>query len=218
MLRYAPCLLILCLLGGVQTAIAADFEWTLERDREEVQVYTRPVDDSKFKAVKSTMTITASLGELVALVRDSSACSDWAALCKKAEKLEIVSETELYVYTLNDLPWPVSDRDAIAHVVWSQNPTDLSVTMNATVVSDKLPKNKGIVRLAYGVTSWVFTPVGDGRVEVVSRAHLDPGGVTPAWLTNRLLVDSPFDTMVAMREVTQSGRYANSSFEFLSEP
>ena len=162
------------------------------------------------------MTITASLGELVALVRDAAACMDWAALCAKAELVEILSETEGYVYTLNDLPWPISDRDVVAHVLWSQSPTDLAVTMSATVVSGKLPIEEGVVRLSYGVVSWQFIPVGMGKIEIVSHAHLDPGGVTPAWLTNRLLVDSPFDTMVGMREMTNVDRYKNSSFEFLS--
>ena len=211
--RYAICLLLLA-----QSAVANDDDWVLERDRDGIQVYTRVVEESDFKAIKSVMTITASLGELVALVRDSAACPQWAALCVKAGDLEVVSETELYVHTLNDLPWPVADRDAVAHVLWSQNPTDLSVTMSATVVSDKLPIEKGVVRLSYGVSSWQFIPRGMGKVEIVSRAHIDPGGATPAWLSNRLLVNSPFDTMVGMREMANTDRYENSSFEFLSEP
>ena len=209
---------VLTLFVVAQTASAADYDWKLERDQAGVQVYTSVVAGSKFKAVKSTMIIETSLAELVALVRDVSACPDWAALCKKAEIVEIVSETELYVYTLNNLPWPVADRDAVAHVVWGQDPTDFSVTMTATVVSEKLPINRGVVRLSYGVTNWVFRPVADGRIEVVSLAHVDPGGATPAWLSNRLLVGAPYDTMVGMREVARSGRYADSSFDFMSEP
>ena len=213
--RGTICLLVLAV---AHSAVANDHNWVLTRDRDGIQVYTRVVENSKFKAVKAVMTITASLGELVALVRDAAACTDWAALCAKAELVEILSETEGYVYTLNDLPWPISDRDVVAHVLWSQSPTDLAVTMSATVVSGKLPIEEGVVRLSYGVISWQFIPVGMGKIEIVSHAHLDPGGVTPAWLTNRLLVDSPFDTMVGMREMTNADRYKNSSFEFLSEP
>lgn len=208
---------LICLLLLSQGAVAAE-NWEQQRDRDGIQVYTRDVDGSKFKAVKSTMTIAASLRELVALVRDAAACPDWAALCKMAESIDELSETEMYVYTLNDLPWPVADRDAIAHVLWSQDPSDLAVTMIATVVSDKLPAKKGIVRLSYGTTSWHFKPTADGQVDVTSIAHVDPGGATPAWLSNRLLVDSPFDTMAGMRKIIKSNRYENSAFEFLSEP
>ena len=55
-------------------------------------------------------------------------------------------------------------------------------------------------------------------MEVVSLAHIDPAGGVPAWLTNRLLVDSPWDTMRDMRKIVNEGRYADASFSFVSEP
>lgn len=216
------CLLVLCLTFA-DHADADDHDWELVRDRDGIAVYTKPVAGSKFKAVKSTMTMQTTLSELAALVRDSAACSEWADLCKKAEVIESVSETELYVYTYNDLPWPVSDRDAIAHVIWSQEPEHGTVTMTANLVdgntpSNKVPETKGTIRLKYGKTSWEFKPLGAGQVAVTSRAHVDPEGATPAWLTNRLLVGSPYDTMRAMRKIIRTGRYRGAKFEFLSEP
>ena len=76
------------------------------------------MEGSKNKAVKATAKVEATISELVALVMDSSACPDWTALCKESRVVEQVSDTELYVYTINDVPWPVSDRDAVAHVGW----------------------------------------------------------------------------------------------------
>jgi hypothetical protein len=207
----------------VNGANANDHDWELARDRDGIAVYTKPVAGSKFKAVKSTMTVQATLSELVALVRDSAACSEWADLCKKAEVVESVSETELYVYTYNDLPWPVSDRDAIAHIIWAQEPEHGTVTMTASLVdgntpSTKVPEVRKAIRLKYGKTSWEFKPLSAGRVAVTSRAHVDPEGATPAWLTNRLLVGSPYDTMLAMRKIIGTGRYRGAKFGFLSEP
>ncbi|MDA1076965.1 MAG: START domain-containing protein [Proteobacteria bacterium] len=192
--------------------------WHLVLDKEGVQVFSRSVEGSRFKEAKATMIISSTLSELVALVRDTDACGEWAALCAKADTIEVASETDLHVYTLNELPWPVSNRDAVAHVLWRQAPEDLSVTMSASLVSGKLPENSGVVRLSYGETSWNFKPIGDGRVEVISRAHIDPGGAVPAWLTNRLLVRAPFETLAGMRMLVQTGRYADSKFEFVTEP
>lgn len=215
-------LLVIALLSAMTIMPTAasdlfDLEWEQKRDRDGIAVFTGDVPDSRLKAVMSTMRVTAQLGQLVALVRDANACPEWADLCKKAEHVEVISETEMYVYTLNDLPWPVSDRDAVAHVLWEQSPDTLTVQMTATVAADKLPKTKA-VRIPYGITRWTFAPHDDGEVTVISHAHVDPGGATPAWLTNRLLVDSPFTTMQKMREIVSSGRYADSTFEFLTEP
>lgn len=195
-----------------------DIEWDLRSDKEGIQVYTGDVDGSKLKAVKAYMEIEVSLGEIVALVRDPEACPDWAELCKLSEHLEVTSETEMLVYTLNDLPWPVSDRDAVAQILWSQDPQTLKVEMSAKVTPEGKPRRKGTVRIGYGVTGWSFTPLGNGRVAVESLAHLDPGGATPAWLTNRLLVDAPHQTLSNMRELLRSKKYEGATFEFLAEP
>lgn len=197
---------------------AQTFDWEVERERNGITIATSKVAGSKFKAVKATMQLETTLTQLVALVQDAEACPEWAALCKKAQVIESMSPTEMYVHTLNDLPWPVSDRDAVAHVIWTQHPETLAVTMTATVDGDKIPKRKKAIRITYGKTSWTFTPMEDGEVRVESLAHIDPAGATPAWLTNQLLVDSPYDTMRDMRKLVQTGRYAASSFDFIIEP
>ncbi|MEM7098052.1 MAG: START domain-containing protein [Pseudomonadota bacterium] len=192
-----------------------DIEWDLKRDKEGIQVYTGNIEGSKLKAVKSEMRINAPINALIGLVRDADACPEWADLCKKAEHVEVISETQMYVYTLNDLPWPVSDRDAVAHILWEKDAESGHVTMVATVAPDKMPKTKAI-RIPYGITQWTFVPHENGEVTVISNAHVDPGGATPAWLTNRLLVDSPFTTMKKMRDIVTSGRYAEATFEFMT--
>ena len=211
-------LLILIFTSAGAAAEPADLNWELKRDRDGIAIYTAEVPGSKHKAVRTLMVLeNTSLSELAALVRDPEACPDWADLCKRAEVVEEVSETEMYVYTLNDLPWPVTDRDAIAHVRWAQDKATGVVSMHASLVPDRLPVNDGTIRIQYGETSWTFHPQSDGRVEVVSYAHIDPSGATPAWLTNRLLVDSPHTTNKAMREIIESDRYDSASFDFITE-
>ncbi|MEM7077443.1 MAG: START domain-containing protein [Pseudomonadota bacterium] len=204
--------------ASAQTVDDVAAEWELKRDRDGIAVFTTPVAGSKFKAVKATMTVESSLNALVALVQDTGACPEWAAHCKAAEVIDQVNDQEMFVYTLNDMPWPVSDRDAVAHVRWQQDPETLQIVMSATLAPDKAPRVKGNVRLTYGETSWEFAPAQDGQVIVTSRAHIDPGGATPAWLTNRLLVDAPFDTLRGMRSLLATGRYAELEYDFVTEP
>ncbi len=212
-MKYIPLAFLLTLLN--QTALAATEEvWELQRDRDGIQIYTRSVEGSKFKAVKAEMEIDAPIRELVGLVMDTDACPEWAALCKDSEVVQQTSETDLHVYTLNDVPWPVKDRDAVARVLWSQDEAGI-VTMRAELVSGFVPETKKAMRLTYGKTAWIFVPVGPDRTRVISEAHLDPGGATPAWVTNMLLVDSPFDTMAGMRTLVASGRYQDAQIEFL---
>jgi len=196
----------------------SEIDWELKKDEKGIQVYTGEVEGSKFKAVRATMIVDAKLSELAALVRDPQACTEWADLCEEAREHKRISETELYVYTLNNLPWPVKNRDALAHVIWQQHTETLAVTMTATATTDILPEIKGAVRLTDAITRWIFTPTTNNQVAVMTEAHVDPAGPTPAWFTNLLLVDSPFKTMINLRKLVATGRYDNVQFDFITEP
>jgi hypothetical protein len=50
---------------------------------------------------------------------------------------------------------------------------------------------------------------------IVPYPHINPNGPTPAWVTNLLLVETPFKTLQGMRRVVATGRYDNAQFDFL---
>lgn len=192
-------------------------EWRLEKEADGIKVFTRAVPGAKHRTVKATMVVDAGPAELVALVRDTAACKEWAAFCKNSYTHEALSETELYVYTLNDMPWPVKDRDALSHVLWTMDAETGAVVMRASAVTGVLDENKGALRLTEAETSWTFTLQPDGRTSVTSEAHVNPGGPIPAWITNRLLVDAPFETLSEMRKLVSGGRYSEAAFDFMGE-
>lgn len=79
----------------------------------------------------------------------------------------------------------------------------------------EVPKVQGVIRVEDAVTQWHFVPLENGRVRVESYAHIDPNGATPAWLTNILIVDSPFKTMRRMRDILAQGKYQDAQIDFL---
>ena len=191
-----------------------DYSWVEKRNKNGIQIYTSSVEGSPFKAVRGVMHVKGKLNSLVALVEDHSRCPDWAALCRESRLEKRVSPSESYAYIYNDIPWPVSDRDVHTHVVWSKNPESGKVSMTSTASPGGPDKTKA-VRLINAVSQWHFTPNGDGTVMVENFAHIDPNGPTPAWVTNMMLVDSPFDSMSNMRKLIETGEYGDAVIEFL---
>ena len=131
----------------------------------------------------------------------------------------MISVTEQLVHIRNDIPFPVKDRDVVAKMQWLKSTDDNRVTMHSVALGQKesvkhVAKQRGAVRIEQAVTQWHFTPLPDGRVRVENFAHIDPNGPTPAWLTNLLLVSSPFKTMQAMREIVESGEYQDAELRF----
>ena len=211
-------LLLLSLQGNVGFAQISGviYEWEEKKNKNGIAIYTSSVAGSPFKAVRGVMEVTASVSSLVALVEDLPACPKWAAFCKKANLEERLSDTESYAYIYNDIPFPVSDRDVYTHVVWSIDASSNKVSMTSRAVQGG-PKKTKAVRLTDAVSQWHFTPSDNGKVLVENFAHIDPNGPTPAWITNMMLIDSPFDSMSEMRKIVESGEYDNTVVPFLRE-
>ena len=185
------------------------YDWTEKKSKNGITIFTSSVEGSSFMAVRGEMLVKGSVASLYALVEDLPACPDWADLCKEARVEKRISASESYVYVYNDIPFPVSDRDVYAHVVWTRDPATKRVSMTSQASNGGTPISKA-VRIESAVSQWHFTPNGDGTTLVENFAHIDPNGPTPAWITNLMLVDSPYKTMLKMREIVESGAYADA--------
>ena len=198
-----PCM-SLAQLDGVS------YDWKEIKNSKGIVISTSKVDGSPFKAVRGEMIVKASVASLFALIEDMSACPDWAAMCKEAKLVERLSASESYVYIYNNIPFPVKDRDVYTHVVWTLDAITKGLSMTSIASDGGTPKTKA-VRIEDAVSQWHFTPNSDGTTTVENFAHIDPNGPTPAWLTNMMLVSAPFNTMIKMREIVESGAYSDAT-------
>ncbi|MFK7862669.1 MAG: START domain-containing protein [Pseudohongiellaceae bacterium] len=210
---------LVVLLGFGVAAQGQENEWELKKDSEGIQVFTRAVPGSPYKEVRSVSRLErVSLSSLVALIEDVEACPRWADKCAESYLVERVSDRESLIYTHNDMPFPVKDRDVVAQVVWSQDPESFQVTMSSTAVAGGVDKVRGRLRLTEANALWQFTPQPDGSVEVLNQAHINPGSSIPGWVTNMLLVDTPFETMKSYLAEVVSSQYSDAQIGFIQEP
>jgi len=182
-----------------------------------ITVYTRAVAGSSFKEFRAVMQIDTTLSSLVALVEDISACGQWIHTCKTGRLLKRINGRASYQYTINEAPWPVSDRDAVVYQTISQDPENQSVTVNILGVADYIPPQKDLVRVKKIKGYWRFTPLGGSRVEVVYQVHNDPGGSLPSWLVNSAAVSQPFNTLLNMRKMVNHPKYRKAGYDYIKE-
>ena len=218
-LTFVPLMLLFCFASSnAQTKLHdGDLDWKLKRDRKGIQIFLSRVPGSKFRAVMSVMEVKATPRELTALIMDLDNCPKWASMCKSARVVEQVSDTENYVYSVNNAPFPVRSRDIVSLVKWNFDKVTGKVSMRSNAAPDKLPKKRGLVRVQYASSEWHFTPMSDGVVLVENYAHVDPNGKVPAWLTNLLIVESPYKTLKNMRKLVLNRNYRDAEVGFLHE-
>lgn len=204
--------LLLLIFVNAFTA-SAQGKWKLIADEQQIRIYSQAVPESKIKAIKVDCTVDASLAQMVALILDVEAGTDWVYKTKSCTLVKKVSPTDLYYHSEISLPWPLDNRDFVAHLRATQDPVSRVVTVDGPVVSGMVPHRKNVVRVSDSKGHWILTPLA-GKVRIEYTLHTDPGGYLPAWAVNAFAAEGPMETFKKMKEQLKLPKYRNASLTF----
>ena len=185
------------------TAFAQDSntrEWKLAKNKNGIKIYTRLMSDGKFKEYKVETVISATPDELIDVLLDVEDYTQWMAFVKEARILESDGKKSFYVYSEVNVPWPFDNRDEVTLTKVHREEGSDVITIDVEIIPDYIPEKKKVVRMPSGKGKWIFTPVGEGKTELVHCFGGDPGGNIPAWIVNMFLVDGPYKTMLGLQQ------------------
>jgi hypothetical protein len=201
-------LLFMAVLLAVKLAPAfGQTDWKLKADNDGIRVYSSMIPGSRIKAIKVEATFDATAQQLAGVVMDVNTAIEWVSHVKSAVLIKRVSANELYYYSEVNLPWPVANRDFVAHLTVSQDPDTKVVTIDGPAVSGYMPEKKGVVRITNSTGKWIITPVADNQVKVEYSIHVDPGGSIPSWLVNMFSTETPMEIFKNLRIQLQKPNY-----------
>jgi len=186
------------MLGWAQVQAA---EWRLVKDEDGIQVYLQRVAGSSYQAFRGVTRVRAEMSRLLALQEDVSAACAWIHACIEQKLLKQQGELS-WTYSRFHSPWPVQPRDSVLRIT-TQRGADGSVRRILQGVADYLPPQPGFVRVSKVEGHWLLTPQQGGEVEVVYQLYSEPGGSVPPWLANSFVVDAPFNTLQALRQLAE---------------
>lgn len=195
--------------------VSAQTDWKLNTDKEGIKVYTSLMPGSKIKAIRVESTMDATPSQLVAMVMDIKNSPQWVYHTKSAVLIKQVSPSELYYYSEVNLPWPVANRDFVAHLVVTQDPDTKIVTIAGPAVAGMVPEKKGVVRIDHSNGKWTITPTGNGQINVEYSIFVDPGGDLPSWLVNMFATQGPLEIFRNLRLQLQKPFYKNIAVAFV---
>ncbi|UDL04214.1 START domain-containing protein [Marinobacter sp. CA1] len=188
-------------------------DWSLRKTEGNIRVYTIEQPDSSFKAFKAIALMDVPLENLMAVMIDPTSCMSWVHGCTEAYGLEGGSFQDRYAYSINDMPWPVTDRDYVLHITTAGNESRGEVIMELNAVPDYREPDDDLVRVDRSDTRYRFVAEGD-QTRMIWLQHTDPNGSLPGWLVNNLLVDIPVKSLQSLEQLATEPRYANHRLQF----
>jgi START domain len=192
----AQCAISLALL--VSTAGAAD--WTLEKQAEGIDVYTRPVPGSEIKEFRGEGVVSVDSDAIVTLLRDSDRFKEWFPNTIESKLLKRDGDVS-FQYSVMSTPWPISDRDNVFRSVTKRDKKTGGVEISVSAAPTEFPIQSGRHRVTKARGSWRLTPRGPDKTLVTFTMHLEPGGGLPDWLVNARVVATPFEALVNLRNI-----------------
>jgi hypothetical protein len=195
--------------------VHAQTDWKLITEKEQIRIFSQSVPDSKIKAIKVNCTVDASVTQLTALLMDVEGGVNWVYKTKSCVLIRKVSPTELYYYSEISLPWPLENRDFVAHLRLTQDRITKVVTIDGPVANGMVSIKKGVVRVNQSKGKWVLTPAGRDRTKIEYTLHTDPGGNVPAWAVNLFAAEGPMETFKSMKQQLKLPKYRNAVLGYL---
>jgi len=208
-------LTLLFLLFANYTLAQTGTIWVAKENNDGVKIFTGDVKNSKIKAIKVECELDATLSQVVAALMDIKNSEEWLYHTSSNYIVKQVSPSELYYYSLVERPWPVSNRDFIAHLIVSQDANTKVVTIDAPCVADMAPVKPKVVRIANSRGKWIVLPSAKGHVKIIYTLHADPGGIIPAWLVNMFVTQGPSQSFKKLKVHLQKPEYRNAKLNYI---
>ena len=187
-------------------------DWELNDTKDNIKIFTKKPEGSRYEQVKLTTTIKASLSEITAMLEDVKGQEDWVYATKTAELIGAkTNEAEFHYYMVVDMPFPAKNRDVVIQYKRSQDPTTKIVTTLSKAVNGIKEKQKKLERLEQFSSTYILKPLGENEVAVEYFLQADPGGSLPAWMVNLFTTKGPYESMLKLLRKSESGDYRTAT-------
>jgi len=191
--------ILLCAMAPCNHAFP-QANWTFQKEKDGIKVYTRPSKASKFNEIKAEFDIQTSSAKFISVISDVDKYPVWVYGTKTTKLCERLNNEEIIYHSEINAPWPFSNRDFYSKLKIHPDPGAKAITITATGLPSYKPVENGIVRVPYLRSYWVVTTVNQSTLHVVYTTNIDAGGAVPAWLVNLFSTNGPIESFSKLRE------------------
>ena len=213
-LKLLVCSFLICTASLAAEKTSA---WHLEKDKDQIQVYTRDVAGKPLKELRVVSHFNVNAHTFLAFISDISAQPHYLYNCLASKLLKSNSEREHIYYQQTGLPWPCSNRDGIYRQIVQPDLKNNVIYIKIESLCKYLPEKDGFVRVPTLVASWKLNILPDNTLLAEYQISLDPGGLVPAWLVNLFIDKAPYESFVKMKKMMHDKKYQNVIYPFLTK-
>lgn len=196
-------------------------EWELWRDKKGVAIYTLKVPGATRLQFKIVTRLRTTMDRAVAGLTDTSTegCRHFVTGCISGKIFKHFDEKDLsYIqaYRIPVTQWAfVKDLSFVNKVQISRDPNTGTVIADLVAVPELIPDDPCCTPMTHMHNVWRFTPLPDGRIELVYTEDDDPH--MPYFIYNRVLKINHTWMRRSAERAFNKDKYKNARFAFLRD-
>jgi hypothetical protein len=179
--------------------------WEPIRSEAGIQVSRKVVAGSPFVAFRGEGDVQAPLLAVADVLVDVPHENQWLDSVREARVLRKVSETEYIMYSHLGTPPPLTDREFVADVSLTIDPSRQGLTVQMHSVDDGAAPRTGYVRALLTESSFTLHQNPDGSTHVTAEIHCDPKGNLAGWVVNFFQRNWGVNTLKSLRRQVAKG-------------
>lgn len=176
------------LISGLQNT-----EWRLDKDKNEIKVYTRKVDGYAVREFRAESSVNSNFDEIMDLFEDVENYPQWIPDVTESQIIEKTDDSTYYYRMVIKAPFPVTNRDLVSEMKFvSEGENIFRIEMQA--FPELVDEVDGLIRIPYSTGYWEFTIDGENLL-IKNQFLSDPGGTVPSWIINSFITNNPYNTI-----------------------
>lgn len=163
-------------------------------------LFGKAVEGRDVPRLRGEITIDATPWEVMAVISDVEAHTDWMHGCGESRILRAESDTVRFVYNRTDAPWPLADRDVVLRTEFSVAKHGELRLVSRTTDELDVPSENGAVRMPSLEVTYRLREREGRRTRVLYELDIDLGGALPSWLVRGVSREILLHTLTNLRE------------------
>ena len=131
--------------------------WKLSLEKDDIAIYTREVESSKFHEFLAEAKMSGSIEEFRSVILDIENYPDWMPDCKSVKIIDHPSQDNLTYHMKLKVPFPFSNRDVIQQLKLKQSQGVLEIDIVNR--PKKLKESKKHIRMLQARGKWIVNEI-----------------------------------------------------------
>jgi len=188
---------VLTLLQNVHCysqALPMEFEWQLWKKSAITEVYFREISNSDLIEIKAKAKLSSTLSGFILFLQDTDKVPLWLDNAKESYTLRTINSNQSVIKIVFESFWPINGREMVINSQYRQN-KDFSLEIDITNATNDSNIKSDNILVDVISAQWLITPITAKELFVEYTFIVDPKGIIPLWIVNRIALKSTWKTL-----------------------